>query len=178
MTTKFWLILYYGFARHLPVSFTIMGKLLFAKKIRYTCCKHIFKSIGKDVNIEKGAWFGNGREIEIGNRSGIGVNAHIFNNTKIGNDVMIGPELFMQEKTHRIDRTDIPMIDQGTYTDQKRDQVIIEDDCWIGREVMIIGSRIIKKGSIVGARCVLTKAFPEYSIIGGNPSRLIRSRIE
>ena len=34
----------------------------------------------------------------------------------------------------------------------------------------------IKKGSIIGARCLLTKSFPEYSIIGGNPSKLIRSR--
>lgn len=42
---------------------------------------------------------------------------------------------------------------------------------------MIIGSREIKSGSILAARCVLTKTFPEYSIIGGNPSKLIRSRI-
>ena len=42
---------------------------------------------------------------------------------------------------------------------------------------MIIGSREIKDGSIIGARCVLTKSFPEYSIVGGNPSKLIRSRL-
>ena len=36
--------------------------------------------------------------------------------------------------------------------------------------------RTVKKGSIIAARCVLTKDFPEYSIVGGNPSKLIRSR--
>ncbi|WP_233494486.1 hypothetical protein [Mesonia sp. K7] len=56
------------------------------------------------------------------------------------------------------------------------DQVIIGNDVWIGRDVMIIGSKQIKTGTILGARCVLTKEFPEYSIIGGNPSKLIRSR--
>lgn len=120
-------------------------------------------------------WKGGG--IEIGDNSGIGINAHIYNNTIIGKNVMIGPNLYMLEKTHRFDRTDIPMIQQGFITETHRDQVIIGDDVWIGRDVMIIGSREIKTGSIVGARCVLTKSFPEYSIIGGNPARLIRSRI-
>jgi maltose O-acetyltransferase len=80
----------------------------------------------------------------------------------------------MMANTHLFDRTDIPMRKQGRKPTQ--DQVIFGDDVWIGRDVMIIGSKNIKKGSIVGARCVLTKNFPEYSIVGGNPSKLIRSR--
>ncbi|WP_245832512.1 acyltransferase [Macellibacteroides fermentans] len=130
---------------------------------------------GKNVNIERGAYFGNGLKIEIGDNSGIGINAHIYNNTIIGQNVMMGPEVYMLEKTHNFDSVDIPMIKQGSR--KERDQVIIGDDCWIGREVLIIGSRVINKGSIIGARCVLTKSFPEYSIIGGNPSKLIRSRV-
>lgn len=43
---------------------------------------------------------------------------------------------------------------------------------------MILGSKIIADGSIIGARTLLTKNFPPYSIIGGNPSKLIRSRLE
>lgn len=93
-----YLILYYGFARHLPGSNTFWGRVLFSKKLRYICCKHIFKNIGKNVNIEKGVWFGKGQGIEIGDNSGIGYNAHIFNNTKIGRDVMMGPNLYMMEK--------------------------------------------------------------------------------
>lgn len=169
-----YLILYYGFAQYLPESgkyFRIGGK------IRYALCKRIFKKCGKYVNIERKAWFGTGTDIEIGDYSGIGINAHIYNNTIIGKHVMMGPNCFMLEKTHKFDSIDTPMMFQGFRTEYERDQVIIGDDVWIGREVMIIGSREIKKGSIIGARCVLTKSFPEYSIIGGNPSKLIRSRI-
>ena len=169
------LILYYGFARHLPGSHTLWGRMVFSKKLRYMCCKYIFKYIGENVNIEKGAWVGKGQDIEIDDNSGIGYNAHIFNNTKIGRDVMMGPNLYMMEKTHKFERTDISMMFQGVRAE--RDHVIIGNDCWIGQDVMIIGSREIKDGSIIGARCVLTKSFPEYSIIGGNPSRLIRSRL-
>lgn len=167
------LILYYLFFRHLPSSTNkICGK--FSKKTRYVVCKRIFKQCGKNVNIERGAWFGKGSNIVIGDNSGIGINCRIHNNTIIGKDVMMGPNCFMLENTHLFDRSDIPMIEQGIK--KQRDTVIIEDDVWIGRDVMIIGSRKIKTGSIVGARCVLTKSFPEYSIVGGNPSRLIRNR--
>lgn len=31
---------------------------------------------------------------------------------------------------------------------------------------------------MIGAECLLSKDFPPYSVVGGNPSRLIRSRIE
>lgn len=173
---KFWLMLYYGFARHLPGSHTFWGGVVKSLKIRRLCCKHIFKSMGGNVNIERGAWFGKGQEIEIGDNSGIGYNAHILNNTIIGKNVMMGPNLYMLESTHLFDRTDIPMIEQGRK--ESRDKVIIGDDVWIGQDVMIIGSREIKKGSIVGARCVLVKSFPEYSVIGGNPSKLIKNRLE
>ena len=52
----------------------------------------------------------------------------------------------------------------------------IGNDVWIGRDVLMTPGRKILDGSIIGGGCVLTKDFPAYSIIGGNPSRLIRSR--
>lgn len=54
--------------------------------------------------------------------------------------------------------------------------VVIEDDCWIGIGVYVMAGRKIAKGSIIAAGCVLTKDFPQYSIIGGNPGRLIKTR--
>ena len=167
MKKKFYLCLYYGIARHLPGSHTKLGKIMKSEKIRYFCCKHIFKSIGQHVN--------KGSEVEIGDYSGIGYNAHILNNTKIGKDVMMGRNLYMLENTHVHDRVDISMREQGMKG--KRDQVIIGDDVWIGNDVLIVGTRTIATGSIVAARTVLVKSFPEYSMIGGNPSRLIKSRI-
>ena len=148
---------------------------LISKKIRYLICRNIFEYCGSNVNIERLAWFGTGRYLRIGDNSGIGINAHILNNTIIGNNVMMGPNCYMLESSHLFDRTDITMIEQGVK--KERDKVIIGNDVWIGRDVMIIGSKEIKTGSIIGARCVLTKSFPEYSVIGGNPSILIRSRL-
>ena len=74
---------------------------------------------------------------------------------------------------HAIDRVDIPMCQQGDTGCQR---TIIEDDIWIGINVLITPGRLIKKGSVIAGGCVLCKDFPEYSIVGGNPSRLIRMR--
>ncbi len=67
------------------------------------------------------------------------------------------------------------MREQG-YTPDK--PVIIDDDVWIGRDVTIMVGRHIKKGTIVAACSVVAKDFPEYSIIGGNPAKLIKNRKE
>ena len=161
------LVLYYYFARFLP-----SGK--FGKYVRYHICKGIFKKCGKNVNVERLATFGNGFNIEIGDNSGIGINSCIPNDTIIGNDVMMGPNTYILVHNHAFDRTDITMREQGFA---KRKRTIIEDDCWIGRDVLMTPGRTIKKGSIIAAGCVLTKDFPEYSIVGGNPAKLIRSRL-
>lgn len=167
------LLLYYCIAQYLPESASrFLGKI--AKKIRYILCKNIFKKCGKNVNINRRAKFGNGYNIEIGDNSDLGINCIVPNNIIIGNDVMMAPNCFILPAMHNFGRTDIPMRAQGSYI---AGPTIIEDDVWIGRNVMMTPQRHIKKGSIIAMGCVLTKDFPEYSIVGGNPSKLIRSRI-
>ena len=141
--------------------------------VRYQLCRYIFKKCGKHVNIERKAFFASGLDIEIGDYSGIGVNAHIPNGTIIGNYVMMGPNCYILPHNHKFDRLDIPMCKQGL---SPKLRTVIEDDVWIGRDVVMTPGRTIKKGSIVGARCLLCKDFTEYAIIGGNPSKLIRYR--
>lgn len=143
--------------------------------VRYQLCKRIFKKCGVNVNIERGARFGSGEQIEIDDHSGIGVNAVIPDGTIIGRYVMMGPNCFVHQRNHEFSRIDIPMMKQG-FTE--RIPIVIEDDVWIGRDVTIMRGRHISKGCIIAANCVLTKDFPNYSIVGGNPSRLIRSRVE
>ena len=167
----FFLTLYYGFARWLPPSFYPGGKLW--RGIRVCCCRNIFEHCGLRVNIERGESFGPGTHVRIGNDSGLGINARIKRNTIIGDNVMMGPGFVVQESRHCIDRTDIPMNRQPVLPPQ---QVVIGNDVWIGSDVMAIGNRQIADGSVIGARTVLVKDFEPFSIVGGNPSRLIRNR--
>lgn len=163
----FFLCLYYGFARHLP------SRHLGGKELRRWCCKHIFRHCGENVNVERGANFGTGVGISLGDNSGLGIRCDIPSNLTVGNNVMMGPDCTILDRNHGFDRTDIPMIRQGAT---ERRPTIIEDDVWIGCQVLVMPGRTIKTGSIVAGGCVLSKDFPEYSIVGGNPSKLIRVR--
>jgi len=143
-----------------------------SKQIRRFLCKRIFKKAGKNINIEHGVFFGSGADIEIGDNSGLGLNCRVTGPLKIGNDVMIGPDVMIFTQNHRNDRLDISM---RLQTDPKR-PVVIEDDVWIAARVIILPGVTVHKGAIVGAGAVVTKDVPEYAVVGGNPAKVIRYR--
>ncbi len=170
---KFWMFFYYAIARHLPVSYRYkpLGKL--GKVCRVWACRHLFHSIGRNVNIEHGAYFDTGSGIEIGDHSGLGINCVVPYDIIIGKGVMMGPDVFIIGENHRFDDPTIPMYLQGF---SKPQQVRIEDDVWIGARAIILPGIRISTGAIIGAGSVVTKDVPPYAIIAGNPGRIIRYR--
>lgn len=164
------LLLYYFIARHLPGSDVpySMG----SKHIRRFFCRRIFKKAGKNLNIEHGVFFASGRDIEIGDNSGLGINARVTGPLKIGNDVMVGPDVMIFTQNHETSRLDIPM---RLQTAPKK-PVEIGDDVWIAARVIILPGIKIGKGAIVGAGAVVTKDVPEYAVVGGNPAKIIKYR--
>lgn len=174
MKKKFFLCLYYGFARYLPSSHgNILGKM--GGGLRNLCARNLFAYCHPTANIEHMAYFGSGRGIEIGRRSGIGKHCRVPNNIKIGDNVMMGPRCWILDTdTHRHDRIDIPMIDQGKFNSGKRTE--IGDDVWIGRECLIIGGKKVGSHTIIGARSVVSKDVPDYVIAAGNPIRVVKDR--
>ncbi len=165
------LILYYFIARHLPGSDTIYS--FGSKKIRRFICRRIFNKTGKNINIEHGAFFGSGFDIEIGDNSGLGLNSRVSSPLSIGDNVMMGPDVIIYTQNHNFDRIDIPMIKQG---DSEKKKVIIGNDVWIGARAVILPGISIGEGAIVGAGSIVTKDVPPYSIVGGNPAKIIRER--
>lgn len=168
------LLLYYGIAQFLPDSYSsFFGKA--SNAIRVFLCKCIFKRAGAINTINRRVSFGSGRNIEMGDNSGIGARTQIPSNTIIGNNVIFGRDCFVLSRNHEFKDVNIPIIQQGFRPVQ---QTVIEDDCWIGLRCLFSPGRHVKKGTIVAMGSVVTKDYPEYSIIGGAPARLIKSRIE
>lgn len=170
---RLFLFLYYNFAYYLPDSYGRFGK--FYNAIRVFLCKRIFRKCGSIRTINRRVNFGSGFEIEIGDESGIGANTTIPHNTIIGNNCMISRNIFILNRNHSFSRTDIPINDQG-FKEEKL--TIIEDDCWIGMNSLLTPGRIVRKGTIVAMGSVLTKDYPAYSIVGGNPAKLLKNRLE
>lgn len=165
--TKIIFILYTVFVSWLPESrhskFAMWFRRFFAKGVLDKC--------GKNVNIVRKAKFSPG--ISIGDNSGIGISCEVSGPVTIGNDVMMGPEVVIYTRNHKTDRTDIPMNQQGFNEYQ---EVVIGNDVWIGRRVIILPGVTIGDGSIIGAGAVVTKDIPPYSVAGGVPAKVIKSR--
>lgn len=173
MKKTFFLIIYYGFAQHLPSSYSRWGGKLW-NAIRIFCSRRIFKYCGKVSTIERHAYFGNGKYIEIGDYSGIGKNCVIPNNTVIGKYVMMASEVYIIATNHEFRDTEKPMCFQGVV--EGLPPTVIDDDCWIGFRAIFTPGHHIGRGSIIGAGSVVTNDVEPYSIVGGNPAKLIKKR--
>jgi chloramphenicol O-acetyltransferase type B len=57
-----------------------------------------------------------------------------------------------------------------------RGDVLIGNDVWIGREAMVMSGVTIGDGAVVGARSVITRNIPPYTIAAGNPGQIVRQR--
>jgi len=170
MLNKFFLVIYYLVISKLPnTKYTGMFN-----KLRVT---YVSKVLGimsyHDKSIfENSVYISDCKNISIGSHCHINENVFIQGGV-IGNNVMIAPNVAILNNSHSYERTDIPMIDQGMVNNSNP---IIEDDVWIGRNVIILHGLIVGKGSIIAAGSVVTKNIPPYSIVGGVPAKLIKSR--
>ena len=163
--------LYFQIAAKRPCSFDRGGGA--ARKMRERTARKFLAYVGKDVNIEKGAQITS--KMEVGDRSGVGIDAKIHGKVIIGKDVMMGPECIIYTKNHAFADTTIPMNKQG-FSEEK--PVIIGDDVWIGGRVTILPGVHVGNGAIIGAGAVVTKDVPAYAIVGGNPARVLKYRKE
>ena len=133
-----------------------------------------FKSTGKNVVIERNCKFAHPYNIEIGNDVYINFGVKILNTKevgiKIGNDVIIGPNtMFLFNK---IDYSDLSKLikDCKVYNEP----IEIKDDVWIGANAIVLPGVTIGKRCIIGAGSVVTKDFPDYSVVAGVPGKVIK----
>jgi len=121
---------------------------------------------------EPNVYIGSGKSVEIGSHCHINENVFI-QGAKIGNYVMIAPNCAILNSTHNHTLTDTPMILQGEETNNNP---MIEDDVWLGRNVVVLPGVKIGTGSIIATGAVVTKDVEPYSVMGGVPAKLIKKR--
>ena len=167
----FWILLYYMIGYNLPSRYFPLGKL--SGRFRAFLVKMILKEkCGTNLEIEAKVLLGKFDDISIGDN--VQINEHSrLRNVQIGNDVMIAPEVYILHSGHYYAKSDVPMRFQG---EKIYSRTIIENDVWIGARVIINAGKKIGRGSIVAAGSVVTKDIEEYTIVGGNPAKLIKKR--
>ena len=115
-----------------------------------------------------------GQFIKIGNNVGIGEFAYLggAGGLEIGDDCIIGQYLSCHPENHNYQNTTTIIRNQGV----NRQGIKIGKNCWIGSKVTILDGVEIGDGCIVAAGAVVTKSFPNNSIIAGVPAKLIKNR--
>lgn len=115
--------------------------------------------IGNNVFIAGGATF-------------VSTDAQIY----IGNDVMFGPNVSIVTGNHRTDVIGKHMIDVHEKREKDDEDVVIEDDVWIGMGATILKEVTIGKGSVIGANTLVVNSVPPYSIVTTKIQTMVKQR--
>jgi acetyltransferase-like isoleucine patch superfamily enzyme len=133
-------------------------------------------SIGSMTMIRPSGYYSRdiGVGLHIGDRTGIGPYCYIgcSGGIEIGSDVMFGPGVMLYSEDHEFASPKQSIKSQGV----RWQPIVIEDDCWLASRVIVTGGVRVGRGSVIGAGAVVTRDVPPFSVVAGNPAKILRSR--
>lgn len=133
---------------------------------------HVLKT-SQGCIFEERVYISSGKDkVTIGHYTHINENVFI-QSAIIGNYVLIAPNVSLLSNSHIHENPDMPILQQGMTANNP---VIIKDNVWIGRSVIVMPGCVIGEGSIIGAGAVVTKDIPPFSIATGIPAKVTKQR--
>lgn len=159
--------LLYAMVREMPSKYGLIA--------RSAIMSRQFAAAGANVQVLEGARFRNADKIRCGRNLGVGndVMLQAGGGIEFGDDVLLGPGVKIWTQNHESKDINVPIREQG----YRYASVTVGDDCWIGANAFILPGVHLPRGCVVAAASlVAVKAYREYSIIAGNPARLLGYR--
>lgn len=109
-------------------------------------------------------------DVSIGDHTRIGLHNTIIGPVVIGSHVNLAQGITITALNHIFSDPQKRIDEQGVSTDQ----VIIEDDTWIGANAVILPGVTIGRHSVIAAGAVVTKDIPPHSLAAGIPAKIIK----
>lgn len=143
--------------------------------LKATCLRLLGAKVGKRVIFYPGVWIFPGRGLDLGDDVDLALDVLITTGggVKIGDRVLIGYRTQIISANHKIPRNRRQIFNAG----HNFGRVTVESDVWIGANCMLLPGITIGSGAVVGAGSVVTKDVPSYSVVAGNPARIVRQRL-
>jgi len=148
------------------------------KKLRMYILRPLFKQYGKNFIFDPDGVY-SFKTISVGDDVFIGPGA-VLSATEseivLGDKIMLGPNVTIMGGDHNMLTVGKFMTDVKTKLPENDIPVVIKDDVWIGTGAIILKGVTIGKGSVVAAGSLVIKDVPEYTIVGGVPAKILKSR--
>ena len=172
-----WVSLTYPFAsvgRNLSIHYTCDLSRLKAHRIKLGNSVRIMKDVLVDVvapSKQNGVPL-----VVIDDNVGIGPCCQISakNSIHLERDTIIAQSVLIRDHARPDEDSTLPNREQGASTGGR---IRIGQGCWIGRGAAFVctrGDLVLGRNCVVAANALVTSSFPPYSVIIGNPSRVIR----
>jgi len=127
--------------------------------------------LGKDSTIEDYSAVNNAvGPVFIGERTRIGIGCTVIGPVTIGNDVMLAQHIVLSGLNHTYTDISKPISHQKHTTAV----ITVEDEVWIGANAVVVAGVRIGRHSVIAAGSVVTRDVPPYSIVAGNPAKIIK----
>lgn len=141
-------------------------------------------SLGSSIILHRRVWLNiagafQGRTepaILIGDNCSLGNDTIISarNSIRLERAVLIAQSVLIMDHGHCYEDISLPIIAQN-ITEGGR--IVIGEGCWIGHGAAIIcnqGILEVGRHCVIGANAVVTRSVPPYSIVAGNPARVVK----
>lgn len=135
--------------------------------------KRLFSHYGRNAVVHEGVHFGKGEKLYLGDFSYIGRCCFIAldSEVKIGNYVMIGPEVMIFTANHGTQLSGTMM-----FQPTEKKPVFVEDDVWIGARCILLPGVRFGSGAVIAAGSVVASDVPAECIAAGVPAKVLRKR--
>lgn len=145
-------------------------------------CIHENVTYGRDLRVGRGVVVSSPHGLNIGDAVSIGPYSVVQVDGEIGDYALIGMGVqIVGRDDHAIDEVGVPYVLSTWVSDRPattRDRVVIGRDVWIGGRATVLGGVTIGEGALIGSASVVTSDVPPYSIVVGNPARVVGERFD
>ncbi|PSW22142.1 sugar O-acetyltransferase [Photobacterium sanctipauli] len=133
-------------------------------------CRELFGSFGEESWVTPPFLCEFGKTIHIGSKTFLNMGVTMLDNAEIhiGDNVLIGPNTQFYTASHSLDHRSRRRWE--TYSKP----IVIEDDVWVGGQVVICQGVTIGARSVVAANSTVTKDVPPDCLVAGSPAKVVK----